>query len=264
MVMPGGMLGLALGLSQLAYLAVMGTLGVRLLLMARRSRRLPEALLSAHFLLCCTVAYVLLASGMAIAQQGGGEPSPIIFPLIAAGHLLSVVGVFAVAAFNYLVFRRRAAIGRLLLGAAGACLLVAYVGYGASGGFADAHMGGGWYAFLYGSYMAVAVWVLWEPLLFWSRMRRRQQLGLAEPLEVNRFLLWGTGSAFRFVMLAAGALPVVLAEVMTPEHLATWGPLVLISAALAGIGVAGAYWLTFFPTRAYLSLFRGARTPSAG
>ena len=52
---PQGPLAIALAISQLLYLIAMPTLGVRLLLLARRRRQLPEALLSAHFLLCCSL-----------------------------------------------------------------------------------------------------------------------------------------------------------------------------------------------------------------
>jgi hypothetical protein len=246
---PGGALAVALAVSQLVYLVAMGALGVRLLLLARRSRQLPELLLSIHFLLCCTVAYLLLATGMAIAQHQGGRPSPTVAWLISSGHGLSVVGVFAGAAFNYLVFRSGVAWARALLAGIGLALIVGYAGYGASGGFSDARFTGGWYALLYGTYMAAAAWVLVEPFLFWTTMRRRLRVGLAEPLEVNRFLLWGIGSLLRFLMLVSGVLPVVLAA----ERLTAWAPAILTAAAFSGMGVACAYWLTFFPPRAYLA-----------
>lgn len=264
MPIPRGVLGIALGVSQLLYLSIMGALGVRLALLSWRRRQLPEALLAAHFLLCCTLAYVLLATGMAIAQAAGAQPPGAVLPLIAAGHLLSIAGVFAVAAFNTLVFRRRQVWAHVLLACFGLLMVVGYAGYGWSGGFSDARFSGGWYALLYGSYMGVAAWVLLEPLLFWSRMRRRERLGLAEPVEVNRFLLWGTGSGLRLLMLAAGAVPMALAGAMTPDHLAAWAPGILITSALAGIGVAAAYWLTFFPTRRYLAFVRRARPSPAG
>lgn len=253
------MLGVALGVSQVVYLLVMGTLGVRLFQLARRSRKLPEALLSVHFVLCCTLAYLCLGTGMAIAQQRGGRPLEAVAWLIAVGHLLSVVGVFAVAVFNYLVFRRGSAWARVLLAVIGLAMVVGYAGYGASGAFSDARFTGGWYALLYGTYSATAAWVLLEPLLFWRTMRRRLRIGLAEPLEVNRFLLWSAGSLFRFLMLVSGGLPVVLGAAMTPETLTSWAPIILIASALSGMGVAAAYWLTFFPPRAYLARLGGRR-----
>ena len=65
----GSAVTIALGVSQIAYLGAMLTLGVRLAQLARRTRQLPEVLLAAHFLLCCTLGYALQGSGHALAIE---------------------------------------------------------------------------------------------------------------------------------------------------------------------------------------------------
>ncbi|MBW2290433.1 MAG: hypothetical protein JRG90_21810 [Deltaproteobacteria bacterium] len=61
--------------SQLVYIGVVLTLGMRLLLLAKRSRQLPEALLAAHFLLCCGLGYVVLITGLSGRFQFPGLPA---------------------------------------------------------------------------------------------------------------------------------------------------------------------------------------------
>jgi hypothetical protein len=63
MVLPEGILAVLLGVSQLVYVAVVLTLGIRLAALARRTRKLPEVLLRLHFLFCCSLGYALPGVG---------------------------------------------------------------------------------------------------------------------------------------------------------------------------------------------------------
>jgi hypothetical protein len=242
--------GIVLGISQTVYLGAMLTLGIRLALLARRTRQLPEALLAAHFLLCCTVGYSLQGSGYALAIEPGA--SHMLVPtLMYVGNGASLLGVAAVLVFNYRVFRRGTRLGRGLLAACVALLAFGYVGSAASGGFSHGRPEGFWFWLLYSAFTAASVWTLVEPLLYFAGLRKRQRIGLADPLVVDRFLLWGVGSVARFAMLAIGAIAMLqltgaasdLASVAAPTFLAS---------GLAGIVVAISYWLAFFPPRAYL------------
>jgi hypothetical protein len=102
---PEGALAILLGISQLLYLVTVFTLGIRLMLLAYRTRKLPESCLAAHFVLCCGLGYLLLMIGLTAAHQPGLLSSRVIAPMIGVGHLLCCVGVFGGICFNYLVFR---------------------------------------------------------------------------------------------------------------------------------------------------------------
>ncbi|MBW2233629.1 MAG: hypothetical protein JRH17_24890, partial [Deltaproteobacteria bacterium] len=95
---------------------------------------------------------------------------------------------------------------------------------------------------------AAPIWSGYEAFRFHGLMQKRLQLGLADPLVTNRFLLWGiaqvaalTGLSMR-VLDAHGVLTEV-AAVMMPA---------------AGLGAAIAYWITFFPPEAYRRRFAAA------
>ena len=241
---------IALGISQTVYLAAMVTVGVRIARLARRTRQLPEALLAAHFLLCCTLGYALQGSGHAMAMEPGASHA-LVAILLVVGHGASVIGVSCVLLFNYQVFRRGTLLGKALLAAGIALLLAGYVGYGASGGFADGRPLGFWFWLLYTGFTAASVWTLFEPLLFFAEMRKRLRLGLADPLVADRFLLWGIGSIARFAMLVIGAVSMLRLTGNASDFAAIAAPTFLAS-GLAGIAVAVCYSLAFFPSRGYL------------
>lgn len=238
----------AVGALQVVYLGAMATLGVRLLLLARRTREIPETLLAAHFLLCCVLGYALQGSGHTLALQTEGSRASAL--LLGAGYALSLVGVGAVAGFNYWVFRRGTRLGQVLLAAVGIAMAVGWAGWVATGGPRTARPAGAFYWILYGAYTATALWTLVEPLAYYAAMRRRLRLGLADPLVVNRLLLWGLGSLARFGMLAVGVYA-LLELTGSPDDVAVAAPTFLVTGAV-GLCVALAYWLAFFPPRAYL------------
>ena len=251
--MPSGAVGALLGVSQVLYLGAMLVLGLRLLARARRSGERAEALLALHFLLCCTLGYALLGGGLAAAQAPGLVPRAAAVALVGVGQLCSSLGVLAGAAFTRLAFRPQERWAGALLGALAALLALAFAGGLLGGGFARG-AADPWYRVAYAGYVLAAAWVLVEPLRYHALMRRRLALGLAEPLLVNRFLLWGVGSGFRFGMLVVGAVSAAATlETLDAASMA----LVLTSTALLGLGVAAAYWLTFFPPAAYVRAVTG-------
>jgi hypothetical protein len=224
-------------------------LGVRLLLLARRTRALPELLLGLHFVLCCALGYALAGTGHALGLDPA-QPRALVTVLLAVGHAASVLGVGSALVFNWWVFRRDEGWARALALALGAALAGGWIGYATSDHLASGAPSGAGYWLLYAAYTSVGLWVLVEPLRFWRTMRKRQRLGLAEPRVVDRFLLWGVGSAARFAMLLVGA--VAMTQVTgAASDVAALAPLSFLGSASFGLVVAGAYWLAFFPPQAY-------------
>jgi hypothetical protein len=241
-----------LGISQLLYIAVVLALGVRLMLLAIRSRQLPESLLAIHFLLCCGLGYLLLVTGLSAAREPGLLPAAVVTGMIAVGTFGSCVGVFGGICFNFLVFRRNEPWARGAVALSAITLTTGFIGYGLTGGFAHGRFEGLWFWLYYGTYAVGAAWVMVEPLRYYAVMRKRLHLGLAEPLVANRFLLWGIGSVGRFFMVVAGVIPSVVYGDQKIEFNPGILSFTLIAIALVGLGVAASYWLTFFPTRGYV------------
>jgi hypothetical protein len=241
-----------LGISQLLYIAVVVTLGVRLMLLALRSRQLPESLLAIHFLLCCGLGYLLMVIGLSAVREPGLLPASVVTGMIAVGTFGSCVGVFGGICFNFLVFRRNEPWARGLVALAAVTLTTGFIGYGLSGGFTHGRFEGVWFWLFYGTYAVGAAWVMAEPLRYYAAMRKRLHLGLVEPLVANRFLLWGIGSVGRFLMVVGGAIPATIFAGQKTELVPGGVSFTLIAVALVGLGVAISYWLTFFPTQRYV------------
>jgi hypothetical protein len=240
------------------------TLGVRLLLLAVRTRKLPESFLAAHFILCCGLGYLLLVISLPAAHQPGLMPPGVVASMNGVGHLLCCVGVFGGICFNYLVFRPKRAWALRLVWLSAVTMTAGYVGYGLTGGFSHGRFAGVWFWLFYGTYIAGAAWVMVEPFHYYGVMRRRLRLGLADPLVANRFILWGSGSVCRFTMLVTGAVPAALFDRIPPElwPSVTW--LTFIAVAIAGFGLSVTYWLTFFPTRGYVRFVTQRHSPLGG
>jgi hypothetical protein len=261
---PEGALAILLGISQLLYLVTVLTLGVRLTLLAYRSRKLPESFLAAHFILCCGFGYALLVIGLSASHQPGLLSPQVIAPMIGVGHFLSCVGVFGVVCFNYLVFRPGQTWALRLVWLSAVTMTTGYVGYGLTGGFSHGYFAGVWFWLFYGTYIAAAAWVMAEPIRYYGIMRRRLRLGLTDPLVVNRFILWGGGSVCRFAMLVTGVVSGALFEHIPPELWPDVNWLTYIAVAIAGFGLSVTYWLTFFPTRAYVRFVTRRDIPVEG
>jgi hypothetical protein len=95
---------------------------------------------------------------------------------------------------------------------------------------------------------AAPIWSGYEAFRFHGLMRRRLQLGLADPLVTNRFLLWGLAqiaalAGLSMRVLDAHGVGVQVAAVVMPT---------------AGLASAVAYWITFFPPEAYRRRFAAA------
>jgi hypothetical protein len=82
-------------------------------------------------------------------------------------------------------------------------------------------------------------------------MRRRQKLGLADPVVVNRFLMWGAGAGFA----GAGTGIGVAAEIVTgvPTLQIPW---VVSTSSAFGFVAAIAIYLAFIPPARYVQFIR--------
>ena len=83
------------------------------------------------------------------------------------------------------------------------------------------------------------------------------QYGLADPVVVNRILLWGIGSFFATVIVFGG-VAIVFFE---PGHPAV--RMNTINIGISGSIASVAYGLAFFPPKAYLGWLRGDARGSA-
>jgi len=174
----------------------------------------------------------------------------------------SFVAVFIGAAAQYLfvwyVFRRQARWARPLVYAAIALLATAYAADILDNGLVNRRDGSAWFWGGMVLRLFVMAWSSVESLLYWSRMRRRLRLGLADPVVTNRFLLWGVGSAAAFLGSALGLVALALTGISSSRI-----PSLNLIVSMHGLVAVITMWLAFQPPARYVRWLEGRARPHA-
>lgn len=227
------------------FFAVSAAVGVRLLLLWRRTRRLPELFIATGVLGIgpCGFAFTVFAALLL-------ERAPLASQVLWGVALLAMnAGGVASALFTCTVFRPGRRWARSLVGVIALLSAGSIVADAATHGFVfpgDVH---GTPGLLVSQWTRIAVlgWGAAEALRYYAAMRRRDALGLGNPVVRNRLLLWGVGiGAAAWGSLVGTVVPWV-AGVPSLEM-----PAVQLSSSLHGLVSAVAMWLAFLPPRPYL------------
>lgn len=214
--------------------------GARLLALAARTRGLAEAAFGTSLFLG-GAGYVLLVLAFRVVAI---EHAPL--PL-AVGNLLLHCGSMALMIATWRVFRPAERWPVAIVAAIATVLAVSFA-------FRLAHVrvipppaSVFWMSTLGGA--AAYAWSCAESLRFWTMMRRREALGLADRALTRRFGLWSLCTACAVGMHVASMLGRVLAGDAMP-------PAAVVASSGLGLVAAVSLWLAFFPRS------RRARLPS--
>jgi len=230
--------------------------GVRLYLLSRRTRQLPETLIAASFLLW-VVAYAFYDISYAFV-----ESEELIPAVCSYGSLIALaLGNVVFTLFIRTVFRPDARWALWLVVAVAVSNLVGVVGMGSTGDWEGTNpLANPWYWLeCVGSFVA-CTWMGIEGFAQYFKMRRQLKLGFCEPITCNRFLLWGI----------AGAVWIVLEVIVTASDLAWsingyWSESLGMGIALFEILPVVSFWLVFFPPVFYCRWVEAAgRMENAG
>lgn len=247
----------ALGLiGVVAFALASATVGVRLLLLALRTRQAPELAMGIAFLVSGAIGFPLLTGASVVLETGGS--AGLAHALMALGTFSTFAGYVGLAIGCWRIYRpaERWPLAPIGLGVAvvlGASAVVAGSSGAESAGLRD-------FAFWCGVCVGISTfaWNAVESFALHGQLRRRVALGLADPEVVNRVLMWGVGSAAACAMALHGLLLRVAI-----------GPVVMdgqrIVSSLLGLVAAVAISLAFFPPAAYRRRFAAPaeRTGSA-
>lgn len=231
------LLGAGIGIMIVAD-AVVGTQLLRLFL---RTRRLPELLLGSAFLLLGAVGYPLSIAARRLAAESASAEA-----LLGAALSVQNLACAAVWLFTWLCFRRASRVAGLWAGvgiaALGAHVLAELLGLDARG------WDGGWaYGIGFAGRAGAFAWATLESALCYRRLRRQRALGIADPVVVDRMLLWTLANAAPSVAFA-----VFLGGRLASVDVAT-APIVLAPTSVLGVIAGVCIWLAFVPPRAYLA-----------
>jgi hypothetical protein len=236
------------------FFAVSLVIGVRLLLLARRTGEMPELLIGLAVLGIGPLGYGFSMLGFATL----GRSTITSATLQGSGFVAVFIGAAAQYLFVWYVFRRQARWARPLVYAAIVLMATAYVADISENGLANRPFVSFWF---WGSMclrLLVMAWSSVESLLYWRRMRRRLRLGLADPVVTNRFLLWGVGSGAAFLGYALGFAVLAITGISTSQT-----PSFNLIISLHGLVAAIAMWLAFQPPAFYRRFIEGRARPDA-
>ena len=240
--------------------------GLRLLLLAGRTRRMPELLAGLFFLgTALGVPLRLIGHGLELQAQGMGTS------VNTAGHLFFGAATCALILFTWRVFRPNARWAQALAGflLVGQCICTVLVVVSASSAEETSRV----ILITNSSRVAPLLWAFAESLAYWRMMRRRLALGLADPVVTNRFFLWSvwTGGLAMIplttlIMRLTGHvlhwLGLVGGEISGSDRAAIAGSLQIVFLVTGFMGVI-ALSLSFFPPQRYLDWIRTQSHPKA-
>lgn len=163
-----------------AYALVALLIGVRLILLWRRSRELPELLIGVSMLCLAGVGYPLSA----VAREATELAVTTRSAMGTIAGVLAMSGVTANAGFTWVLFRRRVGWAKALVAGMGAGSFALFVAQSFTGDWTQGALFWGWLpALITVSYG----WASLECGRYHLLMRRRLSIGLADPVVVDRF-----------------------------------------------------------------------------
>ncbi len=239
------------GLATLAFVVVGALVGIRLLFLARRTRKLPEASVGLALLLIGGIGYPMAIAagtpGLVAASTG--------LDLMVVSTFVIDFGFIAVVVFTWSAFRPQEGWARALLG----FLSLSYVAHAISIGISSASMtspadvmSSALPATLAGQMLNSLAfgWTAIEAYRYWWMLRKRVAIGLSDPIVVNRFLLWAIAATCSLLTNAISWW-VVFQGI---DFFASTG----VQAAIGVLSVSSctAQYLAFLPPKRYLARFR--------
>ena len=224
----------------LAFSALTAAAARRLIGLWRETRKLPELLIA---ILILGVGTVAVGGGFVIRSlmpPGTLREIALFVPFVGAD-----VGMAALCIFTWRVYRPASALARAAAATVVASM-IGLVGYAAVVGSALVLETGRASLVVSAIYVGVMGWSAVEAFLYWTALRRRLRLGLAEPLVTNRVLLWGIATGTACVGIAIGAGARIWLGIVDFQD--SW---VALCYAAHGFVAAIGFWLAFNPPPAY-------------
>jgi hypothetical protein len=229
----------------LGFIVIGGVVGVRLLVLARRTRQPAELWLGLALFSIAGLAYPLVITA-------GAAPTGLQRVLAAVGNALLCFGWSCLWLFTWTTFRREATWARILtISAISATVLLSGRRIVRLAVDDDLTLSAATIDGLGPLLLAMAeyVWTSIEAFRYRAMLQRRVRLGLADPTVANRFLLWGLMGVFSFLSLV---MPVTGAfhrgpDFVTFSRIGTGG---------SGIVCAVVMYLAFMAPQPYLDWVR--------
>jgi hypothetical protein len=244
--------------SILIYIVTSLFVGTRLLILARRTRGFPEFIVGMGFLMVGGSGYPLSA----ISGYGVKTVGEVLFPAYVVGHVVTLLGIFCFVLFTWKSFRPEAGWARTLVVVTGIGLLT--IGCGCIVTFAGSdpslpsHLAAhGWNTAGYLFFSVPFAWSAVEAQQAFRASRRREAIGLADPVVTNRLMLWSLFAIVALVMVAGNLFAQLSGQPIFASSVA------LLATGVGSIVTSGALYLAFAPPARYLDFVRRAHSAAA-
>lgn len=225
------------------YMATITTVGIRLIVLARRNRTLPELLLGVSLLVGGTLGAMVEAAGM----SGHSAFTPeLAGKLLATGKAIGISGFVCQALFVRTVFRPNDTWAAMLVGAIALALTGMFTAFFAAGSFSNGSMPLPLFLLELTIRTTGSFWLIYEAIRYYGFMKKRVTLGLADPIVADRFRLFAIAAIAGLVLLATSVPPMIW-----PASDSRWLDLLIPVFATSGVASSGAYLLAFFPPAWY-------------
>lgn len=226
-------------------------LGLRLLVRASRTRALPELYVGAALLLTGGLGAPLsiLARQLSLEDETRGALAMVLC-------LCSLLGAAAVFVSSWRVFRPASAGAMSLCTLLAVALATLFVAQGISPGFLALAKSepGPWRAAAWLTTFGY-LWTGFESARHCQVLRRREKIGLVEPVVIARFRLWMLASV---TAAALSATAVAVRTVGADFHTVAWSGSML---GTFGMVVPVSLWLAFLPPRPFLERIAEVAAP---
>lgn len=227
-----------------AFILASLVVGLRILLLARRTRRLPELVIGLSLFLAGGLGYPMIV----LARMAISWPDPVRVALFATSMLFGLIGTLCACTFNQVVFRPGSAGARALVILVGVIQLALLAWQVVTPGLAAGafyNEGAGLRLFTAG-HGAPLAWAVLESFRYGRQLAKRAKLGLADPVIVDRVRLWGISMGASLAINLAATIGALRGVDFAAS---TVGALVI---APLGLVAAGSVFLAFLPPQAYL------------
>jgi len=243
-----------------AFAVAATVIGIRLLLLSRRTGQAAERNLGLGLGLTGGLGYgpmVLSFVAQNAIRMQGGEPPAFLALLVWAGWILHNIGFTFMLFFIRGVFRPEAGWAKAMVAIASVWLWVGWAIYAYQGGLRDGlPTSGYWIAFaMIGGY---PIWGIVESFRYWRLMKRRLELGLADPIVTNRFLLWFLATLCGMGSIWVVNIPSLAGGTSNVSEVTALTVTCLMGTAILGLTTISFYWLTFFPPSWYRKMLVGS------
>ncbi|MGH0030411.1 MAG: hypothetical protein ACQGVC_11520 [Myxococcota bacterium] len=234
MIELAGLIGLS------AFVVASLVVGGRILLLASRTRQLPETTVGLSLVLAGGVGAALAI----VPALFTGIPAATGHGLHQLSSAVSHLGYIALFVFVWRVFRPDSGWALVLVSLCTAGLLAGGVGIALTlqpGQMLSARgAGGGWFWLSLGARIVVYSWASLESFHYFSMLKRRAKIGLADEAIARRFYYWGVCTTAVVCIWLNMAL-----QQLAPAD-AGYLPWANLVSALLGFVVAGSLWRAFF------------------